>query len=102
MQQINEYPVLSQLIAVTPINIDDPHLGRRIGGGEPQETVTLIHFQVWPAKPAAVISFGVFKHVAVELDVLQSGIEGSLVLLLFSGDLQMWCQRGLLSPERLC
>ena len=81
MQKVDEDPVFGQLVAVTPIHIDDPHIAWPVACRHAHESAGGRQRQVRPAEKAAKGSFRDAADMAVENTVLEPGTERSGMLV---------------------
>jgi len=71
VQDVDEYPVFCQLFAIAAVDINHSHIGRcQAVGRQAHITACGRDGQVWPPEKAAVVSFGQFGDMTIELAVL--------------------------------
>ena len=81
MQQIYEYPVLSQFLAVTPIDIYYTHFCWFVRRWQTEKTASGFHGKVWPTEKPSVMALCQEAHMTLEYEVLQTLAERVLMLL---------------------
>ena len=58
MQQVNENPILGQLVALAAVDVDHPHFAGFVRTGHPHEAACVPGGEVGPAEEASVMTFG--------------------------------------------
>ena len=86
MQHVDIDPVLGQLVAVAPVQIDDAHARVDVAGREAEPAAGVFIVEVGPAEKAAVLALGDAGDMAVEHFIAQAGAERDLVLFLVAGN----------------
>lgn len=82
VQQVDEDPVLRQLVALTPVYVDNAHIGTDFIARQAKETTGRRIGEISPAEKACVVALCKPRDVTVELFVFYVPPEWILVLLL--------------------